>query len=150
MRSGELRDARIGDASFDVVYMNEVIEHVVAPVELLAEVRRVLRPGGIALLRTGNARSWTARLRGADWRYFQFAGHGHIRYYSPAAARALAAAAGFDCAPATTRGFALRETSELRGHWYRPGVALLQGIASKLAGPFGAGQRLTMRLVRPG
>ncbi len=148
VRAGELSTAAFPAESFDVVYMNEVIEHVVDPVELLTEVRRVLRPGGVALLRTGNARSWTARLRGADWRYFQFAGHGHIRYYSPSAAHALAKAAGFERADSTTRGFALREATELRGCWYRPFVALAQGIVSQFTGPAGTGQRLTMRLVR--
>ncbi len=149
VRTGELSAQGLPDGAFDVVYANEVIEHVVDPVELLTEVRRVLRPGGVVVLRTGNGRSWTARLRGAGWRYFHFAGHGHIRYFSPAAARALARAAGFEEGGSTTRGFALRETSELRGRWYRPFVALAQGIVSQLAGPAGAGQRLTMRLVRP-
>jgi SAM-dependent methyltransferase len=35
-----------GDASFDAVYCKQVLEHVRAPGALLAEVARVLRPGG--------------------------------------------------------------------------------------------------------
>jgi SAM-dependent methyltransferase len=35
-----------GDASFDAVYCKQVLEHVRAPSALLAEVARVLRPGG--------------------------------------------------------------------------------------------------------
>ena len=34
------------DASFDLVYCKQVLEHVERPRELLAEVARVLRPGG--------------------------------------------------------------------------------------------------------
>jgi uncharacterized RmlC-like cupin family protein/SAM-dependent methyltransferase len=34
------------DASFDVVVAGELLEHVRAPAEVVAEVRRVLRPGG--------------------------------------------------------------------------------------------------------
>jgi SAM-dependent methyltransferase len=34
------------DASFDVVVAGEMLEHVRAPEEVVAEVRRVLRPGG--------------------------------------------------------------------------------------------------------
>jgi SAM-dependent methyltransferase len=36
-----------GDASFDAVYCKQVLEHVRAPEPLLAEVARVLRPGGL-------------------------------------------------------------------------------------------------------
>jgi SAM-dependent methyltransferase len=36
-----------GDASFDAVYCKQVLEHVRAPAPLLAEVARVLRPGGL-------------------------------------------------------------------------------------------------------
>lgn len=35
-----------GDASFDVVFSKQVLEHVHDPRRVLAEVRRVLRPGG--------------------------------------------------------------------------------------------------------
>ena len=38
------------DASFDAVYCISVIEHVPAFEGLLAEVRRVLKPGGLAVL----------------------------------------------------------------------------------------------------
>lgn len=34
------------DASFDLVVMNDVMEHVVSPADVLAECWRVLRPGG--------------------------------------------------------------------------------------------------------
>jgi SAM-dependent methyltransferase len=35
------------DGSFDAVYCKQVLEHVRAPAPLLAEVARVLRPGGL-------------------------------------------------------------------------------------------------------
>ncbi len=42
------------DASFDAVWAGEVIEHVADTVGWLSELRRVLRPGGLALLSTPN------------------------------------------------------------------------------------------------
>jgi ubiquinone/menaquinone biosynthesis C-methylase UbiE len=36
------------DAAFDVVYANAVLQHVPEPVHVLKEMRRVLRPGGLA------------------------------------------------------------------------------------------------------
>jgi SAM-dependent methyltransferase len=149
VRPGELFDAAFGDGEFDVVYMNEVIEHLVEPVALMREVRRVLRPEGLALVRTGNARSWSARWRGPQWFYYKRFGRlGHIRFYSPQAARALAAAAGFASLSCDTRGFAFMEGAELRGRWFKPFAKLAQMFISPLAGLCGAGHRLTMRCVR--
>jgi ubiquinone/menaquinone biosynthesis C-methylase UbiE len=51
------------DASFDGVLLNEVLEHVRDERESLAEVRRVLKPGGVLALFSPN-------------RWFPFEGHG--------------------------------------------------------------------------
>ena len=44
--------------SFDVITANQVIEHVRRTDVLLAEVRRVLAPGGVACISTNNLCSW--------------------------------------------------------------------------------------------
>lgn len=46
------------DSSFDLVHANQVIEHLHDTDGFLREVRRVLRPGGTALLSTNNLASW--------------------------------------------------------------------------------------------
>ena len=46
------------DASFDVIHSNQVIEHVRDTDCFMREVRRLLRPGGYALLSTNNLSSW--------------------------------------------------------------------------------------------
>lgn len=51
------------DDSFDGVFLNEVLEHVVDEGATLAEIRRVLRPGGRLVLMSPN-------------RWFPFEGHG--------------------------------------------------------------------------
>lgn len=141
---GTLEEARFAAASFDVVVLREVIEHIVDPVALMRAIRRVLRPGGVAALGTGNAGSWAARVRGRRWSYYRFGGHMHIRFWSPRSAAALARAAGFARVACHTRGFAFRENGELAGRWYRPLVKLAQAPLSPLAGALGAGQRLVM------
>ena len=47
-----------GDGEFDTVHANQVIEHVRRTDGFLREIRRVLRPGGLALLSTNNLASW--------------------------------------------------------------------------------------------
>jgi SAM-dependent methyltransferase len=42
------------DQSFDLVYMDWVIEHLPSPVAMATEAMRVLKPGGHLLFRTGN------------------------------------------------------------------------------------------------
>src|SRR5262245_4511007 len=44
----------LADASVDVVICNHIYEHVVDPEQLFAELRRVVRPGGLLYLGLGN------------------------------------------------------------------------------------------------
>jgi SAM-dependent methyltransferase len=46
----DLRRLQFEDACFDIVYASHVLEHIDRDEDALAEVRRVLRPGGVALL----------------------------------------------------------------------------------------------------
>jgi SAM-dependent methyltransferase len=50
----DMRDLPFGDASFDAVLSVQSIEHVPDPDRVLAEVRRVLAPGGIVAFVTPN------------------------------------------------------------------------------------------------
>lgn len=64
---GTLEEAEFPENTSDVVTLWEVIEHVSHPLRLLSEVRRVLRPWGMAFLSTPNANSVFHRL--ACWSY---------------------------------------------------------------------------------
>jgi SAM-dependent methyltransferase len=46
----DLTDLELPDGSVDLVLANHVLEHVVDDARALSEIRRVLRPGGVALL----------------------------------------------------------------------------------------------------
>lgn len=52
---------------FDVVSLVQVVAHFVDPREAFARVSELLRPGGLCLIETWNAASWTARLFGRAW-----------------------------------------------------------------------------------
>jgi 2-polyprenyl-6-hydroxyphenyl methylase / 3-demethylubiquinone-9 3-methyltransferase len=86
------------DASFDVVWAGETIEHVVDTAGWLSEVRRVLRSGGRLLLSTP-AHDRPALLRAALSRK-AFASHfdpcsDHLRFYSRRTLAELLAEFGF-------------------------------------------------------
>jgi SAM-dependent methyltransferase len=50
------------DATFDMVFCSEVIEHMVNPENLVKEIYRVLRPEGKLLLSTPNSAFWVYRV----------------------------------------------------------------------------------------
>ncbi len=82
------------DGSFTVVVSDNVLDHVERPAAVLAEMRRVLAPGGLAWLRVHVYHRWGRRVRQALERFEVDRGHPHT--FTPAALRALAEAAGFD------------------------------------------------------
>ncbi|MFC3099476.1 class I SAM-dependent methyltransferase [Altererythrobacter lauratis] len=52
VHTGDWRNAGYADASFDVVTLFDVIEHLTDPMAELREVRRLLKPGGLLLQST--------------------------------------------------------------------------------------------------
>jgi 2-polyprenyl-3-methyl-5-hydroxy-6-metoxy-1,4-benzoquinol methylase len=64
---GTLNEAQYEQDSFDVVVASEILEHVVVVRPLLAQVNRVLRPGGLLWATTPHARGISARVLGPSW-----------------------------------------------------------------------------------
>jgi 2-polyprenyl-3-methyl-5-hydroxy-6-metoxy-1,4-benzoquinol methylase len=93
--TGELAEQ---SGSFDVITAIEVIEHVVDPLELLRSLRRLLKPGGLLFLTTGNARPFRGRL--LRWSYV--VPEVHVSYFEPETLETAMRLAGFE---AERRGF---------------------------------------------
>ncbi|MGE3161808.1 MAG: class I SAM-dependent methyltransferase [Burkholderiales bacterium] len=89
---GELHDLAYEPDAFDAIALSQVVEHVHDPLRLLAECRRLLRPGGRLVLTTPNARSVGHRRYGRAWRGLEPPRHLHL--FTPASLAACARAGG--------------------------------------------------------
>jgi SAM-dependent methyltransferase len=96
-----LAELGLEPASFDVVTLNSVLEHVNRPLELLAEVGEVLRPGGALYLIVPNVDSLACRV--LHERAATFDGRNHLVYFSPATLRDALARSGFEVVETHTR-----------------------------------------------
>jgi SAM-dependent methyltransferase len=79
------------DESFDVVVMGEVLEHLADPRAAVANVRRVLRPGGRFVGSVPNAFRLKSRLAYARGRYPADWDPTHLQLFTPEALRRLLA-----------------------------------------------------------
>jgi SAM-dependent methyltransferase len=94
---GALERLPFPDASFALIVMKHVLEHVVDARAALAEVRRVLRPGGGVFIAVPHAGYRKATRDPQQSSFFRpdAAGRNHEVYYTPATLGRLLASCGF-------------------------------------------------------
>jgi 2-polyprenyl-3-methyl-5-hydroxy-6-metoxy-1,4-benzoquinol methylase len=64
---GELTEADLESESFDLITAHHFIEHVANPNQIMAEIVRLLKPGGKVILRTPNSRALGRAWFGRYW-----------------------------------------------------------------------------------
>lgn len=116
--TGTLQQAALPSARFDLVTLWDVIEHVPDPGAVLAEVARVLAPGGRVVLTTGDIGSAYAQARGAQWHLMT--PPWHLYFFSRATLGLLASRAGLQVQGVAARGVA-GDSALARS---RPGIVL--------------------------
>jgi len=138
-RQGSLESIPWDEKLFDLVVMKHVLEHSPDPREALAEVHRVLRPGGSVVATVPNLRYWKGILLKRRYRYFRpdDLGMQHYVYYTPATLAQVFERAGFQVVrrskvtyrvKAAKRGPMAAILEPLRF----VGLALWQGLATAL------------------
>jgi len=102
---GTLETADLPEATFDVVTMWDVIEHVTDPRGALQQVYRLLKPGGLVVVHTIDIESPFARLMSARWPWLM---EMHIYYFSRRTLRAMLGKCGFQVLSDRPQGRYLR------------------------------------------
>ena len=149
VHQGVLEELDLPPGSFDAATLFEVVEHLREPRALLNACHRILKPGGILVISTGNAASWTARVMGARWDYFHISRDaGHVSFFNPASVRLLAARCGYTVERIATARVKFHEKQDVPRPLYFAGklAAELLNFPARLAG---AGHDMLAFLRRP-
>jgi hypothetical protein len=93
------------EASYDVLTLWDVIEHVTDPLAEIQRAHRLLKPGGLLAAHTMDIDSLFARLMGARWPWLM---EMHIYFFSRRTLTALLEKAGFKVIRAAPQGRYLR------------------------------------------
>lgn len=140
VRRGDAEQLPFADDSFDIVYSWGVLHHSPDTARAVSEVRRVLRPGGIALVMIYHAHSWVGFTlwllhcvaKGRPWKSVRWAMYHHLESPGTKAYTRAEASRLFDA-------FSSVHVRTLLSH----GDQLLMRPASKYQSPF---HRLLRRL----
>jgi 2-polyprenyl-3-methyl-5-hydroxy-6-metoxy-1,4-benzoquinol methylase len=90
----EVSDTALPENSFDVVTQFGYIEHEWNPLAGLRAAYRVLKPGGITILKTPNYASLNRHIRGEKWCGFHIPAH--CNYFTPRTLAQMLRRAGFE------------------------------------------------------
>jgi len=126
---GNLATAAYPTAFFDVVTAFDVVEHLNDPMATFREVRRILRPGGVLVIETGDIGSLNAWLAAGHWYYVLLPGH--LSFFSRRTLVAALMASGFAAIETRRTHHGEIDGSYLAGY----ARAMARHMLLRLAGP---------------
>ena len=93
----EIADRDLPEKTFDVVTQFGYIEHEWNPLAGLRAAYRVLKPGGVTVMKTPNYASWNRTIRGMKWCGYHIPAH--CNYFTPQTLSKMLRQAGFETLP---------------------------------------------------
>ncbi len=129
--------------SFDYVTMDQVMEHVQNPVEVLQGISQVLKPGGMAILSVPNACGWGARIFGRRW--INWHAPYHMQFYSTRSMQIVLEKVGL----VLDRTCTMTPSSWLYYQWLHLLTCPPEGVPSKFweqKGKYSVAQKVAIRL----
>ena len=133
--------------SFDVIWAANLIEHVVSPSRFLADIQKLLRPGGILIASTLNFNSWAFQFSGGRWEYL-FSAREHRFVFSPELLERYCSNSGLTMERTVTTGFRCISKTKKR-EWYSPIVRLFEQGVSNIARLANRGHRVQFWAKKP-
>ena len=112
-----IEDMRNTQASFDIICLMDVLEHLPNPSDQLELVVERLRPGGGLVIETGDTDCLLAKVMGADWHYY--GAGGHISFYSQRPLRALLERHGLTIHTLKRLPHMVRSRRHVVNQWYQ-------------------------------
>lgn len=109
---GSLLDAKLPTQKFDYIRSNQSFEHVANPRQVLAEIRRIIKPDGKLLIAVPNADSWAARIFGPYW--YNLGPPVHVFGYTVSSLSKIAAQEGFTVDRAICNSWSIGITGSLQ------------------------------------
>lgn len=94
IRTGTLVSAKYASDFFDIVTLQDVIEHVADPSDEMKEIYRILKPGGFVFVVTPDIGGFWHKALGPLW--YHYKPGEHIMYFSQATLARVLKDAGFD------------------------------------------------------
>lgn len=70
IQEGTIQEVTYPKASFDVITMFDVFEHLQDPLRDMKKLRTLLKPGGVILIATGDTKSIAARIMKRRWTFY--------------------------------------------------------------------------------
>lgn len=80
---GDAAALPFANSSFTKVLAAEILEHTLEPARVLAEIRRVVRAGGQAIITAPSARSYMDKMYDFKRRIYRYAFNEHLQEFSP-------------------------------------------------------------------
>lgn len=120
----------LSDASFDIITMWHVLEHVSFPVERMKELFRLLKPDGYIFIAVPNPSSLDAKRYGPNWAAYDVPRH--LQHYTPDILDKLAQSTGFEIVKSYAMPLDGYYVSILTETHLKRGAAFFRGILSGL------------------
>ena len=114
VKTTPLEEDRYKENLFDVVRLNNVIEHLPSPKKLVESVHDILRPGGLFYISTPNFDSFSLAICGSNWQYI--GGDVHIYLFTPRTLIRLLEGTGFQVIRLKTKGIHLTSKNHSEKH----------------------------------
>ncbi|MFH1369613.1 MAG: class I SAM-dependent methyltransferase [Elusimicrobiota bacterium] len=93
IKPGLLKDIHFPDSHFDAVTMWDVLEHTSDPSSELAEINRILKPGGVLIINYPDIGVPLSRLAGRKWWFLL---SGHLYYFDRNSMKKILVKTGFE------------------------------------------------------